>query len=159
IAEADVQASAAIDFAHYYAEQSRELESVENALLVPSRLTVVVPAAPTALSGLAGAILGALAAGSAVIGTPAPHAPRAAAVSAGALWGGRLGRVPLAVAVSRGRELVETLVGPPDGVRVLLGGDTELAGRFRAAKADVPLLADLDGSNWSSVTSSADVDI
>src|SRR5690554_3037302 len=159
IAEADVQASAAVDFAHYYAEQARGLESVENALLVSPRLTVVVPAAPTDVSGLAGSVLGALAAGSGVIVTPAPHAPRAAALIAEALWESGLTRELVSVAVTNDLELVEKLVAHLNVDRVLLDGDTELVARFRAVRADVSLLADLEGSNSIIVTSSADVDL
>jgi len=159
IAEADVQASAAIDFAHYYAEQARELESVENALLVPPRLVVVVPGAPTDMSGLAGSVLGALAAGSGVVVTPAPHAPRAAAVIAEALWESGITRQLLALAVTDDLELIEKLVAHPNVDRVLLDGDTELVTRFRAARADMPLLAELEGSNSIIVTSSADIDL
>ncbi len=43
IAEADPEISEAIDFAHYYAERAKDLETVSGAEFVPSKVTVVTP--------------------------------------------------------------------------------------------------------------------
>ncbi|MHA6669791.1 proline dehydrogenase family protein [Homoserinimonas sp. A447] len=159
ISEADAEASAAIDFAHYYAELARELESVENALFVPSRLTVVVPAAVAGMAGLAGTALGALAAGSAVILKPAPLNQRLSAVLAEALWEAGVQPELLAVATTGTPELRETLVTHPNVDRVLFSGSAETVRQLRAARPDLRLHGDLGGSNAIIVTSSADIDL
>ena len=43
VAEADVEVSEAVDFAHYYAAKARELERIDGAVFVPAGVTVVVP--------------------------------------------------------------------------------------------------------------------
>ncbi|MEX1078257.1 MAG: bifunctional proline dehydrogenase/L-glutamate gamma-semialdehyde dehydrogenase [Homoserinimonas sp.] len=159
ISEADIEASGAVDFAHYYAEQARELESVENALFVPSRLTVVVPAAAAAVSGVTGSVLGALAAGSGVIVKPDPLAPRSAAVVAEALWEAGVPRALLALAGTEDPELIEKLVTHPNVDRVLLGGSRETVRRLRAVRPDLDLHAEVGGSNAIIVTPSADTDL
>src|SRR5690554_33097 len=158
ISEADVEASAAVDFAHYYAEQARELESVENALFVPSRLTVVVPSAVSGMAGSAGSVLGALAAGSAVILKPDSQNQRLAAVLAEALWEAGVQPALLAVATAD-KELGDKLVTHPNVDRVLFGGSAETARSLRGIRADLRLHGDLGGRNAIVVTSSADIDL
>jgi RHH-type proline utilization regulon transcriptional repressor/proline dehydrogenase/delta 1-pyrroline-5-carboxylate dehydrogenase len=159
ISEADAEASSAIDFAHYYAEQARELESVENALFVPSRLTVVIPDAPCGLSWLAGSVLGALAAGSGVILKPSRLTSRSAAVVLEALWEAGVPR-PLITLVSTDEpELHEKMVTHPNVDRVLLCGSGETVQSLRTARPDLPLHADLGARNTMIVTPSADIDL
>ncbi len=43
IDQGDLEVSEAIDFAHYYAERAKELDAVDGAAFVPSKLTVVTP--------------------------------------------------------------------------------------------------------------------
>ena len=76
VAEADVEVSEVIDFAHYYAARARELAAVDGAVFVPVGVTVVTPPwnFPVAIPG--GGVLSALAAGSAVLFKPARQARR-----------------------------------------------------------------------------------
>ena len=86
IAEADLEVSEAIDFAHYYAERARELDRVQGAVFVPPKLTVVTPPWNFPVAIPAGGVLAALAAGSGVIIKPAKLAQRSGAVMVEALW-------------------------------------------------------------------------
>ena len=159
IAEADVEVSEAIDFAHYYAERSRELESVENALFSPSRLIVVTPPWNFPVAIPAGSVLAALAAGSGVILKPARLARRSAAVLAEALWEAGVPPELLTLVSLDSGELSEKLVTHPDVDRVILTGSWDTAKLFRSWKHDLPLLAETSGKNAIIVTPSADIDL
>ena len=159
IAEADVEASQAIDFAGFYAEQAQELESVESALFVPSRLTVVVPGFSGGLAGAADSVLGALAAGSGVILKPTHHTLRSSAVLVEALWEAGVPQTLVALAVPAEPELADTLVAHPNVDRVSLGGNWDWAGRFQSLRHDLVLLANTGGRNAIIVTPSADIDL
>src|SRR5690606_10227471 len=69
--QGDPEVSEAIDFARFYAQSARELEEVDGATFVPSRLTVVTPPWNFPVAIPAGSTLAALAAGSAVVIKPA----------------------------------------------------------------------------------------
>jgi RHH-type proline utilization regulon transcriptional repressor/proline dehydrogenase/delta 1-pyrroline-5-carboxylate dehydrogenase len=159
ISEADLEASGAVDYAHYYAERARELESVENALFVPSRLTVVVPSAASGMAGLAGPVLAALAAGSGAILKPDSLNQRLAAVFAEALWEAGVQPTLLAVATAEDPELGDKLVTHPNVDRVLFSGSADTVRALRAARPDLRLQGELGGSNTIVVTSSADIDL
>ena len=159
IAEADVEVSEAVDFAHYYASRARELDSVQGARFVPSRLTVVAPPwnFPVAIS--AGSVLSALAAGSGVIIKPAPQAKRAGAVMVEALWEAGVPRELLALVDVAENELGQRLISDPRVDRVILTGAYETAKLFRSWRPDLPLLAETSGKNAIIVTPSADYDL
>ena len=105
IAEADPEISEAIDFAHYYAERARELDHVQGAVFVPSKLTVVTPPWNFPVAIPAGGVLAALAAGSGVIIKPAKLAQRSGAVMVEALWEAGVPRELLALVDLGEREL------------------------------------------------------
>ena len=160
IAEADVEVSEAIDFAHYYAARARELDAVEGATFVPEALTLVVPPWNFPVSIPAGGVLSALAAGSAVLLKPAPQARRSGAVLAEAIWEARhpargLRRWSTSTRASSARQLVTA----PEVGRVMLTGSYETAALFRSWKPDLPLLAETSGKNAIIVTPSADLDL
>ena len=159
IAEGDVEVSEAIDFARYYAERALELDSVDNATFVPSRLTVVTPPWNFPVAIPAGSVLSALAAGSAVIIKPAPQARRSGAVMVEALWEAGVPREVLALVDIAEGDLGRRLISHPTVDRVILTGAYETAALFRSWRPDLPLLAETSGKNSIIVTPSADLDL
>lgn len=159
IAEADVEVSEAIDFAHYYAESAKRLAAVDGARFEPARLTVVTPPwnFPVAIPG--GSVLSALAAGSGVIIKPAPQSQRCAAVMVEALWQGGVPREVLRYATLDEGPLSQALVAHQDVDRVILTGSWETAALFRSWRPDLNLLAETSGKNGIVVTPSADLDL
>jgi len=157
-AEADVEVSEAVDFAHYYAEQLLRLSAVEGARFQPSRLTVVTPPWNFPVAIPAGGVLAALAVGSGVILKPAPQSPRCAAVVVEALWDAGVPRDALALAVVEEGPLSQSLICHPDVDRVVLTGSWDTARLFRSWRPDLPLMAETSGKNAIVVTPSADRD-
>ncbi|GLU87862.1 proline dehydrogenase [Agromyces sp. NBRC 114283] len=159
IAEADPEISEAIDFAHYYAERARELDHVQGAVFVPSKLTVVTPPWNFPVAIPAGGVLAALAAGSGVVIKPAKLAQRSGAVMVEALWEAGIPKELLALVDVGERELGTQLVSSPNVDRVILTGAYETAELFRSFRPDLPLLAETSGKNAIIVTPSADLDL
>jgi len=159
IAEADVEVSEAIDFAHYYAARSLDLEQVPDATFTPSRLIVVTPPWNFPVAIPAGSVLAALASGSAVIIKPAPQAKRSAAVMIEALWEAGVPREVLVLVDIEEGDLGRELVAHPAVDRVILTGGYETAQLFRSWRPDLPLLAETSGKNAIIVTPSGDLDL
>ncbi len=159
IAEADPEISEAIDFAHYYAERARELDRVQGATFVPSKLTVVTPPWNFPVAIPAGGVLAALAAGSGVIIKPAKLAQRSGAVMVEALWEAGIPKDLLALVDLGNRDLGTQLVSDERVDRVILTGAYETAELFRSFRKDLPLLAETSGKNAIIVTPSADLDL
>jgi RHH-type proline utilization regulon transcriptional repressor/proline dehydrogenase/delta 1-pyrroline-5-carboxylate dehydrogenase len=159
IAEADVEVSEAIDFAHYYAARSLDLHKIADATFTPSRLIVVTPPWNFPVAIPAGSVLAALAAGSAVIIKPAPQAKRAAAVMVEALWEAGVPRDVLVLVDIEEGDLGRELVAHPAVDRVILTGGYETAQLFRSWRPDLPLLAETSGKNAIIVTPSGDLDL
>ncbi|MGN6203538.1 proline dehydrogenase family protein [Humibacter sp.] len=159
IAEADPEVSEAVDFAHYYASLARELDTVQGATFVPSRLTVATPPWNFPVSIPAGSVLGPLAAGSGVVFKPAPQARRCAAVLAECMWEAGIPRELMALADVDEGELGQALISEPRVDRVILTGSYETAKLFKSWRPDLPLLAETSGKNAIVVTPSADVDL
>ncbi|WP_318391140.1 bifunctional proline dehydrogenase/L-glutamate gamma-semialdehyde dehydrogenase, partial [Microbacterium maritypicum] len=159
IAEADPEISEAIDFAHYYAERAKDLETVSGADFVPSKVTVVTPPWNFPVAIPAGGVLAGLASGSAVIIKPAKLTQRCGAVMVEALWAAGVPRDLLALVDLASRDLGTRLVAGPAVDRVILTGAYETAQLFRSFRADLPLLAETSGKNAIIVTPSADLDL
>lgn len=159
IDQGDPEVSEAIDFAHFYAEQARILDTMDGATFVPSRLTVVTPPWNFPLAIPAGSTLAALAAGSAVVLKPAKQAARTGAVLAEALWDAGVPRDVLAMVQLSERELGQQLISHTSVDRVILTGGYETAELFRSFRPDLPLLAETSGKNSIIVTPSADFDL
>jgi RHH-type proline utilization regulon transcriptional repressor/proline dehydrogenase/delta 1-pyrroline-5-carboxylate dehydrogenase len=159
IAEADVEVSEAVDFAHYYAARARELDTVQGARFVPSKLTVVAPPWNFPVSIPAGSVLGPLAAGSGVIIKPAPQAKRSAAIMVEALWEAGIARELLALVDVEEGQLGQRLIADPRVERVILTGAYETAKLFKSWRPDLPLLAETSGKNAIIVTPNADYDL
>ena len=158
-AEADVEVSEAVDFAHYYAATARELDRVSGAVFVPARLTVVTPPWNFPVAIPAGGVLAALAAGSGVVFKPAPQARRCAAVVAEALWEAGVPRDVLALVDVEEGELGQRLIAHEGVDRVILTGSWDTAALFRSWRPDLPLLAETSGKNAMIVMPSADLDL
>ncbi len=159
IAEADPEISEAVDFAHYYAERAKDLDAVDGAAFVPSKLTVVTPPWNFPVAIPAGGVLAGLAVGSGVIIKPAKLTQRCGAVMVEALWGAGVPRDLLALVDLGSRDLGTQLVASPDVDRVILTGAYETAQLFRSFRKDLPLLAETSGKNAIIVTPSADLDL
>ena len=159
IAEADVEVSEAIDFAHYYAAKSLELFEVDDANYTPPQLTVVTPPWNFPVAIPAGSVLAGLAAGGGVIIKPARQAQRSGAVMVEALWEAGIPRELLTLVDLTNRDLGEQLVAHEGVDRVILTGGWETAELFRSWKSDLPLLAETSGKNAIIVTPSADLDL
>jgi RHH-type proline utilization regulon transcriptional repressor/proline dehydrogenase/delta 1-pyrroline-5-carboxylate dehydrogenase len=159
IAEADVEVSEAVDFAHFYAARARELDTVDGARFVPEALTLVVPPWNFPVSIPAGGVLSALAAGSAVLLKPAPQARRCGAVLAEAIWEAGVPREVFELVDVDEGSLGRALITAPEVGRVVLTGSYETAALFRSWKPGLPLLAETSGKNSIIVTPSADLDL
>ncbi len=161
--QGDSEVSEAIDFAHYYAELAKELDNVDGAEFVPSKLTVVTPPWNFPVAIPAGSTLAALAAGSAVIIKPARQARRSGAVMVEALWEAfdeaGIDRDVLQYVQLAKRDLGAQLVSHPSVDRLILTGGYETAELFRSFRKDLPLLAETSGKNAIIVTPSADLDL
>ncbi|MTA05421.1 MAG: aldehyde dehydrogenase family protein, partial [Actinobacteria bacterium] len=155
----DPEVTEAIDFAHYYAESAKVLESMDGATFTPARLTVVAPPWNFPVAIPAGSTLAALAAGSPVIIKPATLARRSGAVMVEALWAAGVPRDALQLVTFTDRSLGSKLVADPRVERVILTGGYETAEAFRELRHDLPLLAETSGKNAIIVTPSADLDL
>ncbi|WP_018760709.1 bifunctional proline dehydrogenase/L-glutamate gamma-semialdehyde dehydrogenase [Arthrobacter sp. 135MFCol5.1] len=159
IDQGDPEVSEAIDFAHYYAESARKLDTVDGATFVPAKLTVVTPPWNFPVAIPAGSTLAALAAGSAVVIKPAKQAARSGAVMVEALWEAGVPKDVLIMVQLGERELGRQLISHPAVDRVILTGGYETAELFRSFRKDLPLLAETSGKNAIIVTPSADLDL
>ncbi|MFE4194380.1 bifunctional proline dehydrogenase/L-glutamate gamma-semialdehyde dehydrogenase [Paenarthrobacter sp. NPDC056912] len=159
IDQGDPEVSEAIDFAHYYAERAKDLETVDGATFVPASLTVVTPPWNFPVAIPAGSTLAALASGSAVVIKPAKQARRSGSVMVDALWEAGVPREVLALVQLEERALGTQLVSHPSVDRVILTGGYETAELFRSFRQDLPLLAETSGKNAIIVTPSADLDL
>ncbi|MBF4572177.1 aldehyde dehydrogenase family protein [Herbiconiux sp. VKM Ac-1786] len=159
IDQADPEVSEAIDFARYYAHTALELDTVDGAVFVPSRLTVVVPPWNFPVAIPAGGVLAALAAGSAVIIKPAPQARRSAAVMVEALWESGIPRELLTLVDVDEGDLGKQLMSDERVDRLILTGSYDTAALFRSWRPTLPLLAETSGKNAIVVSPSADLDL
>jgi len=157
--QADPEVSEAVDFARYYAQGARLLDTVDGAEFEPVRLTVVTPPWNFPVAIPAGSVLAALAAGSAVVLKPAPQAVRCSAVLAETLWAAGVPREVLRLVNLDEGGLGSRLIADPRVDRVILTGAFETAELFRSFRSDLPLLAETSGKNAIIVTPSADLDL
>ena len=156
--QADVEVSEAIDFAHYYAEQCKQLVDIDGAAPVPHHLTVVTPPWNFPLAIPAGGALAALAAGSAVIFKPAGDAARCGAVVAALIQQVIQDEVFTPIQISESG-LGSFLISHPLVDQVILTGGYETAALFRNFRPELRLLAETSGKNAIIVTPHADYDL
>ncbi len=159
VEQADVEVSEAVDFAHYYAEQAKELDKLDGAVFVPSKVVAVITPWNFPIAIPLGGIVAALASGSGVIFKPAPQSSRVGAVLAEILWEAGIDRdLVQLIDISEGdlgRELIEN----PLVDRVVLTGGIETARLFKTWRPDLGLLAETSGKDSIIVTPQADIDL
>ncbi|SFS01712.1 L-proline dehydrogenase /delta-1-pyrroline-5-carboxylate dehydrogenase [Agrococcus baldri] len=157
--QSDPEVSEAIDFAHYYAERARDLDRIDGAVAVPSRLIAVTPPWNFPIAIPAGSTLAALASGASVIIKPARATARTGATMVEALWAAGVPKDVLQLVQLGERSLGDQLIGDPRVDRVILTGGFETAQAFRRIRADLNLLAETSGKNAIIVMPSADFDL
>ncbi|WP_127506092.1 bifunctional proline dehydrogenase/L-glutamate gamma-semialdehyde dehydrogenase [Actinoplanes solisilvae] len=157
--QADPEISEAIDFAHYYGELAAALDTVDGAVAVPEKLTLVTPPWNFPVAIPAGSVLAALAAGSAVALKPAGQAERCGAVLAEIIKPVLPDADLLTLVQVEERALGRQLISHALVDRVILTGAYETAALFRSFRTDLPLLAETSGKNAIIVTPSADLDL
>nr|WP_221377238.1 bifunctional proline dehydrogenase/L-glutamate gamma-semialdehyde dehydrogenase [Actinoplanes polyasparticus] len=157
--QADPEISEAIDFAHYYGDLAAELDSVDGAVAVPEKLTLVTPPWNFPVAIPAGSVLAALAAGSGVALKPAGPAERCGAVLAEIIKPVLPDADLLTLVQVEERALGKQLISHALVDRVILTGAYETAELFRSFRTDLPLLAETSGKNAIIVTPSADLDL
>lgn len=159
IEQADPEISEAIDFARYYAQRARELDTINGAEFHPVNVTAVTPPWNFPIAIPAGSALAALAAGSAVIFKPAGQAARCGAYLAQVLWDSGVPRDALYSIQIGENELGQQLISDERVNQVILTGGFETAQLFRQFRPDLHLLAETSGKNAIVVTESADLDL
>ena len=158
IDQADVEISEAIDFAHYYAEQARNLSEVSGATPRPLAVTVVTPPWNFPIAIPAGSALAALAAGSAVLFKPAGQAARCGAVIAELMNQVLPEGVLVHLQVSE-NDLGRQLLSHHAVDQVILTGGYETAELFKTFDPGMKLLAETSGKNSIIDTPNADLDL
>lgn len=159
VEQGDPEVSEAIDFAHFYSEQGRQLDAANGARFTPARLTVVTPPWNFPLAIPAGSTLAALAAGSPVILKPAHQARRTGALLSEALWEAGVPNDVLQCVQLPENSLGRHLISHKAVERVVLTGSYETAELFRSFRDDLPVLAETSGKNAIIITPSADFDL
>lgn len=159
IDQGDPEVSEAIDFAHYYAERSLELNNIDGAQHVPEDVVLITPPwnFPTAIP--AGSTLAALAAGSAAVFKPAKLVARTGALLAELMHKAGVPSYALHSIQISERGLGQQLITDSRVDRVILTGGYETAVLFRSFRPDLKLLAETSGKNALVITPSADLDL
>ncbi|HTV11589.1 MAG TPA: proline dehydrogenase family protein [Acidimicrobiales bacterium] len=161
VQEADTEVSEAIDFARYYAFQTRLLEALAEQGADPKGGRVVLVCGPWNFpySIPAGGVLAALSAGHAVILKPAPEAVLTAWALAQSCWAAGVPRELLQFVPCQDDEVGLRLVTHPDFARVVLTGSYETATAFTRAYPGIKLRAETSGKNALIITAAADLDL
>ncbi len=154
VREGDPEVSEAIDFAAYYA---RHIPAPESGFR-PHGTVVVASPWNFPLSIPAGGVLGALAAGNAVILKPAPESVAVAGELAEALWEGGVSRSVLQFVPCVDGAASRLLITHPDVDAVVLTGSWETARRFLDWRPGLALHAETSGKNAMVITATADLD-
>lgn len=157
--ESDVEVSEAVDFAHYYAEQSLKLEHLHGATFEPVTVTSVVPPWNFPLAIPLGGTVAALAAGSAAVLKPASVSQRCGAILAECLWEAGVPRDLAPLVVPGNREVARRVVDSDLVDRVVLTGSSETAQMFLDWKPSLGLLGETSGKNSIIITPYADYDL
>ncbi len=163
VAETDPEISEAIDFIRYYAASARALADEPGVAFTPNRVTVIAPPWNFPVAIPVGGIVSALAAGSAVIISPAPQVVRVAEVAVAALRDGLrdAGADPDLIQLANTDESAagKHLITHDDVDAVVLTGASETAALFRSWRPERPVLAETSGKNAIIVTPAADPDL
>ncbi|WP_295627222.1 bifunctional proline dehydrogenase/L-glutamate gamma-semialdehyde dehydrogenase [uncultured Corynebacterium sp.] len=163
IAESDPEVSEAIDFIRYYAASARALADEPGISFEPNRVTVISPPWNFPVAIPVGGMVAALAAGSAVIISPAPQVVRVAEIAVAALRQGLAdaGASPDLIQLANTDEgdAGRALLTHDDVDAVVLTGASETAALFRGWRPERTVLAETSGKNAIIVTPAADPDL
>ena len=163
VAESDPEVSEAIDFIRYYAASARAIADEPGIAFTPNRVTVVSPPWNFPVAIPVGGMVAALAAGSAVIISPAPQVVRVAEVAVAALRQGLAdaGADPDLIQLANTDEGAagRALLTHDDVDAVILTGASETASLFRGWRPERTVLAETSGKNAIIVTPAADPDL
>jgi RHH-type proline utilization regulon transcriptional repressor/proline dehydrogenase/delta 1-pyrroline-5-carboxylate dehydrogenase len=158
-AEGDPEVSEAIDLARYYADSMPGLADPSDAERFRAHGTVaVVPPWNFPLAIPAGGVLGALAAGSAVIFKPAPETVATAWLIAQIAWAAGIAQDLLQFVPTADGDAGQRLVTHPDVDAVVFTGSWDTARRFLGWRPDLRLHAETSGKNAIVVTAAADLE-
>ena len=159
ISEADVEVSEAIDFAHYYAQQSLELDRIADATFEPVKVTAVVPPWNFPIAIPFGGVAAALAAGSAAVLKPASAAKRCGALLSEILWKAGVPKALAPLVIPGDREVGQALIESDLVDRVVLTGSSQTAELFLSWRPGLGLIGETSGKNAIIITPSADLDL
>lgn len=159
IDQSDPEVSEAIDFAHYYAQRSLELDHLDGASHTPDDVVLITPPWNFPAAIPAGSTLAALASGAATIFKPAKLVARTGALLAEIMLKAGVPSYALHSIQIGERELGQQLISDPRVDRVILTGGYETAVLFRSFRPDLKLLAETSGKNALVITPSADLDL
>lgn len=160
--QSDPEVSEAIDFATYYAESARALDTARGQF-TPHDVVVVTPPWNFPVAIPVGGMLASLAAGSAVIIKPAPQVVRCAEIAVDAIHRGMVNagvdtELLQLVRADEG-EAGERLITHEDVDSIILTGASETAKLFRSWQPELKINAETSGKNAMIVTPSADPDL
>lgn len=159
VAEADVEVSEAIDFAMYYRKSMEELLALKDIEWKAKGIVLVAPPWNFPCSIPAGGILGALAAGNAVIFKPAPEAILVGWHLVNALWDAGISREVLQFFCCTDDPVGTCLIKDTRISVVILTGATTTAKTFIKLRPDLDLIAETGGKNALIITCMADRDL
>ena len=159
VAESDPEISEAIDFARYYAESARALDSVKGSRFTPYSVVLITPPWNFPLAIPMGGVFAALAADAAVVIKPAPQVVRIAEVAVGILREAGIDEELLQLVNVAENEAGQHLVSHPAVDSIILTGASDTARLFRSWKPQMVINAETSGKNAIIVTPSADPDL
>ncbi len=155
--ESDSEVTEAIDFARWYADQGRELETTDGANFSPLGVVAVIPPWNFPVAIPAGGTFAALAAGNSVVLKPTQETPRCAEIIAESCWAAGIPRDVLQFVRTPDDDTGRRLVTSADGV--ILTGSWDTARMFRSWKPNMRLFAETSGKNALIITPQADFDL
>lgn len=160
--QSDPEVSEAIDFATYYGESARALDSAHSRF-TPHRVVVVTPPWNFPVAIPVGGMLASLAAGAAVIVKPAPQVVRCAEIAVDAIHRGMVaaGVDPDLLQLVRADEgeAGQRLITHEHVDSVILTGASETAKLFRSWQPELRINAETSGKNAIIISPSADPDL
>jgi RHH-type proline utilization regulon transcriptional repressor/proline dehydrogenase/delta 1-pyrroline-5-carboxylate dehydrogenase len=157
--QGDAEVSEAMDFALYYAEQAEMLEELDDAVLIPRRLTLVTPPWNFPVAIPTGGLLSALVTGSAVVMKPAPQARRCGAVIGALVHEAGIPEDLVQIVDVPEDEVGRALITDPRVDQLILTGAYDTAALFASWRPELPIKAETSGKNTIIVTPHADLDL
>ena len=155
--EADREVTVAADAARHSADCARQLDHIDGAQFVPSRLIVLIAPRVGPIASPAAELTAALAAGSAVVVKAAPETQRSIAVLIQALCAAGVPSELMTLVCDEG-EIAGRLLRHRDVDRILFAGSRHTAKLLHSWDAELELQATIGGRNSVIVTPGADLE-